>query len=218
MKNLISTYRSLMLLLVITTGMVSIAFSDESKDDRVVLFVANVLLGIGGAYLLGASHRWRISAWVIAVLMILFEILLVDGTRESMFLQMGARVLTMSLVGLMLVVVLKYSLLGAGQTYKSDRILAGISGYLLIALFWSNLFFAIEIVVPGSFTDPSGGEMTRFDFLYFSLTSLTTLGYGDVLPITGAARIFSVLESVSGVLYIAIFISTLIAIPGDKRS
>ncbi len=50
------------------------------------------------------------------------------------------------------------------------------------------------------------------------MTSLATLGYGEVLPVIGPSRIFSVLESVFGVLYLAIFISALVAIPGKKQS
>ena len=55
--------------------------------------------------------------------------------------------------------------------------------------------------------------MTRADYLYFSVSSLTTLGYGDIVPLKSPARIFSALESVCGVLYLAIFISALVGSP-----
>ncbi|NIP93709.1 MAG: two pore domain potassium channel family protein, partial [Akkermansiaceae bacterium] len=108
----------------------------------------------------------------------------------------------MGLVGLLLFVVIDYSLL-TESVRKTDRILAGICGYLLIGMFWSNLYFLIEIFAPGSFSDPNGEGFQRVDFLYFSFTSLTTLGYGDVLPVSDPARIISILESVFGVLYLA---------------
>ena len=43
--------------------------------------------------------------------------------------------------------------------------------------------------------------------LYFSLTSLTTLGYGDITPLSPVARVWSTLEAVTGVLYIAILVA-----------
>jgi len=218
MKRLISTHRSLVLLAVLLTGILSSAFSDDLEGGGVFLFIAHVLLGIGGAYLLGASRRWHIAAWILVSSMIIFESLLIGGQTESMYLGLTARASTMGLLGLFLVVVLKYSLLAEGQVHRGDRIFAGICGYLLIALLWSNLYTAVEIVAPKSFTDPGGEALTRLDFLYFSLTSLTTLGYGDILPVSGPARIFSVLESVFGVLYLAIFISALVAIPGKKET
>ena len=128
-----------------------------------------------------------------------------------------SRLSSLALTGLLFYAVIKYSLL-RGSVQKSDRILAGLCGYLLIALFWTSLLMLIETLLPGSFADPQSAEMTRPDFLYLSLTSLTTLGYGDVLPITNPARIFCVLESVFGVLYLAVFISALVASSRQRES
>lgn len=53
--------------------------------------------------------------------------------------------------------------------------------------------------------------MTRAFHLYFSFVTLTTLGYGDIVPATPLARILAVLEAATGVLYIAITVARLIA-------
>lgn len=217
MKNPVSTFRSIALLTVLLTGIISSAFTDQLDNGRTALFVAYILMGIGGAYLLGASRRWHFAAWSLVVPMIVIESIRIGTGTESTSLNAAGELFSMGLNGLLLVVVLTYSLLAEETIHKTDRVLAGICGYLLIALLWSNLFAAIEIFAAGSFLDSQGAELERTDLLYFSLTSLTTLGYGDVLPLTAPARIFSVLESVFGVLYLAVFISTLIAIPNKQQ-
>ena len=53
--------------------------------------------------------------------------------------------------------------------------------------------------------------MSKHSLLYFSLVTLTTLGYGDIVPLTQQARVFAALEAVTGVLYMAITVARLVA-------
>ncbi len=96
----------------------------------------------------------------------------------------------------------------AGQLYAS------VSLYLLIAVFWYSIYNLIETAAPASFVEPgvpAGTRLPQSTFLYFSLVTLTTLGYGDVLPVTPVARMFAGLEAAAGVLYIAITVARLVA-------
>ena len=71
----------------------------------------------------------------------------------------------------------------------------------------------IEALAPGSFgfTDPSF-EAAWNQLLYFSLVTLTTLGYGDITPVGAVARIWSALEAVTGTLYLAVLIARLVSL------
>lgn len=99
-----------------------------------------------------------------------------------------------------------------------DVIFGAINVYLLIGVTWTFIYAIVEISNPGSFnfgelrTDPSGsvrhGEL-RF-FSYFSLVTLSTLGYGDITPATAMARSLASLEAVVGQLYIAVLIARLV--------
>ena len=60
------------------------------------------------------------------------------------------------------------------------------------------------------------GPDRQSDLLYFSLVTLTTVGYGDVLPLSGEARMLAALEGVTGVLYIAITVAILVS--GYRRT
>ena len=88
--------------------------------------------------------------------------------------------------------------------------------YLLLAATWAALYGVIENVHPGSFQ--LGGHVTdrQSDLIYFSLVTLTTVGYGDIVPLTGEARMVAALEGVTGVLYIAITVAILVS--GYRRT
>jgi voltage-gated potassium channel Kch len=90
------------------------------------------------------------------------------------------------------------------------------STYLLLALTWFSLYCAIDTVFPGSFQYAGLGVVDRHsELLYFSLVTLTTVGYGDVVPASGGVRMLAVLEAVAGVLYVAITVALLVS--GYKR-
>jgi Ion channel len=106
--------------------------------------------------------------------------------------------------------------LGRTGSITSGRIYASVSLYLMLAMFWFAIYNLINVLVPRSFLEVGLGpsEITRIPratFLYFSLVTLTTLGYGDIVPLTPAARVLAALESATGVLYIAITVARLVA-------
>ncbi len=86
--------------------------------------------------------------------------------------------------------------------------------YLLLGLLWASIYGLINHISPGSIFQGSGvtGEMTSNDIIYFSYTTLTSLGYGDISTVTPTGRIMSVLEAVIGQLFIAFMVARLIGI------
>ncbi len=90
-----------------------------------------------------------------------------------------------------------------------DTLLGGIFGYLLLAMVWAVLFVRIERWNPGSFTFAEQSDLSS-TMIYFSLVTLTTLGYGDVQPSTPIAQVAAGFEAVVGVLYVAVMIGSII--------
>ena len=80
---------------------------------------------------------------------------------------------------------------------------------------------AIDTFYPGSIQIGSHAVNHETDLLYFSLITLSTIGYGDIVPFSGEARILAALEGVTGVLYIAITVALLVSRfrtePSDSR-
>jgi hypothetical protein len=88
-----------------------------------------------------------------------------------------------------------------------DAIKGGIVVYLLLGLLWFELYRLINWLIPHSFSSNEDSEL-----LHFSLITLSTVGYGDILPIGKFAKIVANLEGIVGVLYPAIFIARLVSL------
>ena len=94
-----------------------------------------------------------------------------------------------------------------------DLIVGAAVVYLFMALMWTFIFVVVETLHPGSFNLPEGVaiEATR-QFVYYSFVTLTTLGYGDITPITSMARSLCILEAVIGQLYLVAQVAWLVGV------
>jgi uncharacterized protein (DUF2062 family) len=93
-----------------------------------------------------------------------------------------------------------------------ELIYAGLSVYLIFGLAWASIYHVIDMWQPGSFilSKPDGPRQGFFQMWYFSMVTLTTLGYGDIAPASMVARTFVVLEAIMGQFYLAILIASLV--------
>jgi hypothetical protein len=92
-----------------------------------------------------------------------------------------------------------------------DLIFAAAIVYLFMALAWTFIFALVELVHPGSFKIPGLQDMSASrHFLYYSFVTITTLGYGDIVPVTNLARSLCVLEAVIGQLYLVVQVAWLV--------
>ncbi|MHC4265427.1 MAG: potassium channel family protein [Planctomycetota bacterium] len=99
------------------------------------------------------------------------------------------------------------------RVITSDTIKGGISIYILIGFLWTMFYLMILLIDPQAISNVSvAGEKVGLDCFYYSFTTLTTLGYGDMVPVTSYAKILAVTEAVIGPLYIAILIAQLVAL------
>ncbi|HML96756.1 MAG TPA: ion channel [Thermodesulfobacteriota bacterium] len=99
----------------------------------------------------------------------------------------------------------------------TEILFAAVCVYLLIGLSWAALYVLIELVTPGSFVDTSGHlAMTPPRYLFFSFVTLTTVGYGNIIPATDQARSIAVIEAIVGQLYITIMVARLVGLHISK--
>lgn len=92
-----------------------------------------------------------------------------------------------------------------------DILLGAAAVYLLIGVVWAFSYVVIHELDPKAFSlvhDDSRADLHQF--LYFSLTTLTTLGYGDITPVSPFAQVWSTLEAVVGTLYMALLVARLV--------
>ena len=179
-------------------------------------FALSVLIGIGG-FLISGSKQW-LSLYSIAIALVFVAIVTEFATEPHISLTFCRNLGIILIQGCALYVALRYALSHKGNAL--DRTIAGICGYFLLAMIWSNFFVIIQSVDPMSFK--GRGMDTIFndaELLYFSLVNLTTLGYGDIVPINSFARIVATLESAFGTLYLAVMVATLVSeLRVSKRS
>ena len=105
-----------------------------------------------------------------------------------------------------------FSYLRKARLVQLSHLYTAVSIYLLLGMLWFALYAAIDAAYPGSFQHSSSRIVDReSEMLYFSLVTLTTIGYGDILPINAEARMLAALEGVVGVLYVAIMVAILVS-------
>jgi voltage-gated potassium channel len=209
--------------------------SVDSDDRRSLYLLLSLLLLILLSPFLG-THQLGEFILLIALFVTLITIILElhrKRTLRWLALMVAIPVVVIELVGIFhpsrALMILDYALLmaffgsasvglftylGKPGAITSGRIYTSVSLYLMLATFWFALYNLTEAIYPASFVQTvavSSTGVPRSAFLYFSLITLTTVGYGDIVPISRAARIFAALEGAAGVLYIAITVARLVA-------
>ena len=200
----------LVALLALTVSAFILPTAPGSTAAWVMTVVYMVVFSVA-SYLIGARHKWLVvygvlaaSIWIIGLTdtFIPHATPALEITRDSLLV----------LLQLMLVLlVFRFSMLDP-HANRADRIVAGISGYLIIAFLWAGLYALHERIAPGGLVDSSKGVIhaEEGDFLYYSFITMTTTGYGEILPISPSARLLASLQAVTGTLYLAVFIAALL--------
>ena len=105
------------------------------------------------------------------------------------------------------------------EEINREIIYAAILLYLLAALLWAFVYTFLELIDPASFNiDLSQPQDDLLVFQYFSFVTLTTLGYGDITPVSEVAKAIAVLEAVVGQLYLVVAVAWLVGMYVSKKS
>jgi hypothetical protein len=105
------------------------------------------------------------------------------------------------------------------ETVTRQTISAAVAVYLLIALMWSFIYRLIENLYPASFAVAHAKlEGAENIYLYFSLVTITTLGYGDITPVGGQAVSLAVLEAITGQIYLVVVVAWFVGLYVSRKS
>jgi len=114
-----------------------------------------------------------------------------------------------TLIGLFAAAVALRFALGGGKV-DSEHLYAALSAYLLAGVYFGLLYWVLEQVRPGAFV--SADNFSRTSAVYFSFVTLATVGYGDIVPRTDAARGLAIVEGVGGQLFLAVLVARLLTL------
>lgn len=123
---------------------------------------------------------------------------------EHKFLTIANSLASTIFFGYIVVVIMQF--ITRDHQVNKETIFAALSGYLLLGFMWVGLYGLADAIVPPAFSS----SVSWGSLVYYSFSALTTLGIGDIAPVSSIARILTILESVTGVLFTAVLIATLI--------
>jgi hypothetical protein len=112
-----------------------------------------------------------------------------------------------------------YDVLQSGKV-TGDKLCGAMCGYLLAGIIWAYVYAGVVHFDPAAFSRGDSGAIPDSDaasslvsgMLYYSMVTLSTLGYGDITPVSQAAKTFAWLEAVTGQLYVAVLIARLVGL------
>src|SRR5438874_8169895 len=107
---------------------------------------------------------------------------------------------------------------------NAEVLCASISAYLMLGLIWTMAYWLVDQLTPGgafSFNTNAGPRsINGFNAFYFSFITLSTVGYGDITPVSTIARWLAAMEAMTGLLYVAVLIARLVSLysaPGSTE-
>ncbi len=118
----------------------------------------------------------------------------------------------LSFLFLLLVAMLILTHVLKDEKVNSEKIFGALSVYLLLGVIWAMLFIMVEFLVPGSLRHGQEQALTGAEMVYYSFVTLTTLGYGDIVPVSPSARALATLEALTGQLYLTVLVARLVAL------
>ena len=210
-----SEQRFLFLLISILLLLLLSPFLRGFLSIKIMLDIFFSLVFISAVNAISSNKRNLVILSVLAIPMLL-------SIWIGHFIEIQGLSITGSFSGIIFFIYLIITLLR--HVFRQERInreviFAAIVVYLLMGVLWAYVYGTIESIQPNSFSrikDTMGDQ--RYLFLYYSFVTLTTLGYGDISPITPVASSMAILEAIIGQLYLVVQIAWLVGLRVSQKT
>ena len=206
--------------LLVALGLLFFAFPfvEEVKGGSVIVSILFSLVLLSAVLAIAERKRVLIVAIILAIPAIggrWINHLRPDLVPPSLFLTAG-----LILVGFVVANLLRFVL--RAPSVNVEVLCASIAAYLMLGLMWTMAYWLVDQLTPGgafSFNTNTGKQsMNGFNAFYFSFITLSTVGYGDITPVSRIARWLAALEAMTGLLYVAVLIARLVALYSSPKS
>lgn len=196
------------LLIFLFSAAIMSEFSGSTGQD--IFSIVTVLMLLLSIKSLKTEKTW---IWSVYILVVSFVILTISGKMfdHQLNVYLSLLILLMFFIGSFSSAAKQVLFVG---DIDGNKIIGSLSLYILLGLIWAVIYLLLLVMDPTAF---SGIETTNWQqsfsrVAYYSFVTLTTLGYGDILPTNHVAEFFVYLEAIIGVFYIAIIVSSLISL------
>ena len=195
------------LILVFFIGPVAFDYGLLSIMNLEILFLLILIFSI----FLHRHDSKLFKVTVVSLIIILINILFFDNNQSVSQYFLKILIVSITIVEL-------FREIFKTKIIDSHIISSAISIYVLVGIFWYLLFMFLLMIDPDSFYIRNfNPEMVSIDMIYFSFTTLTTLGYGDITPVSYTAKMWSITEAMMGVMFLAVMISRVVSLFGSKK-
>jgi VanZ family protein len=202
----IQQQRCFLLFLALLALLVALPFLSETTHGRVIIALVNVMVLLTAVAAVGRSWFSFVIAFILVLPALVFRLLAFESNSPGyLALSWGCNAVfyTFTLANL-----LNYVLRRDFMT--ADKLYGAVAAYMLVAILWAFLYGVLQYFYPGAYA--VGGTPKVLDMgemIYFSFTTLSTAGFGDITPMLIQSRFLTILEMTTGVMYVAILIARL---------
>jgi hypothetical protein len=189
----------------------------DRNDDVITPLVSVVVLAVT----LGTAHRYS-TVLFMTVLTATWLVISYVTDGSGLFASdrlaapvLAAPVLFLAVMGSIFVLLVNW--MARLTVVNAETLCAAVCGYLILGLFWTGIYALVQSVHPHAIASTDAGPLQHGDLIYFSYTTLTTTGFGDLIPKNPFARMWAVIEAVAGTFYNAIVIARFVTLYGFGR-
>jgi hypothetical protein len=166
------------------------------------------LLGIGVWSLRGSPRTFSVG---IAIVIVGIVMNIVAAKFPSLLFELASFVLLF--VFLLLAIVHTFKQIALENTISANRLVGAVCVYLLLGFIWAVAYTVLDLLAPGTFRElsPTKGQGWDSEWLYFSFVTMTTLGYGDITPVSATGKALAYMQALFGQLYVTILVAGLVS-------
>ena len=214
----VDRFSTVQLLVVLVALFTCAPFVEEMRGGNLILSILFSLVLLAAVFAVAKRKRVLIIAIILAIPAIAGR--WINHFRPDLVHPAVFLVFALVLLAFVIAHMLRFIL--RAPVVNVEVLCASISVYLMLGLMWTVAYWLVDQLTPGgafSFNTSRGARsMNGFTGFYFSFITLSTVGYGDITPVSRVARWLAAMEAMTGLLYVAVLIARLVSLYSSAKS
>src|SRR5262245_1913256 len=214
----VDRFSTVQLLIVLAALLIAAPFVEELEGGHLILTLLFSLVLLAAVF--AVAHRKRSLAIALVLAAPAITARWVNNFRPDLVHPAVFLVCALLLLAFVIGHLLHFILHAPVVTV--EVLCASIAAYLMLGLMWTVAYWLVDQLTPGgafSFNTTRGAQsMNGFTGFYFSFITLSTVGYGDITPVSRAARWLAGMEAMTGMLYVAVLIARLVSVYSTTKA